>query len=65
MDHPPGTSGYVSADHRDNGVGTGGAVPETHGIGLSNMKERVEALNGSIHIQAENGFRIFITIPKK
>lgn len=36
-----------------------------HGIGLSNMKERVEALNGSIHIQAENGFRIFITIPKK
>ena len=50
---------------RDNGVGTGGAVPETHGIGLSNMKERVEALNGSIHIQAENGFRIFITIPKK
>lgn len=50
---------------RDNGTGAGGTIPEARGIGLSNMRERVEALNGSIHIQAEDGFRIFIAIPKQ
>ncbi|HEX2926653.1 MAG TPA: histidine kinase [Ruminiclostridium sp.] len=35
-----------------------------NGIGLSNITERVNALNGNIHINAENGFRIFISIPK-
>ena len=34
------------------------------GIGLLNMKERVSSLNGTIQIRTENGFRIFITIPK-
>lgn len=34
------------------------------GIGLSNMQNRVKALNGNIRIQAEQGFRIFITVPK-
>lgn len=33
------------------------------GIGLLSMEERVLALDGRIHIQAEHGFRIFITIP--
>ena len=32
------------------------------GIGLYNMRERVEALNGTIHINNENGFQIFISI---
>lgn len=34
------------------------------GIGLINMRERVEALNGTIHIYTEKGFRIQITIQK-
>ena len=34
------------------------------GIGLSNMKERVEALNGTLRIQTEQGFKIFISIKK-
>lgn len=34
------------------------------GMGLMNMRERVEALGGTIHIQTENGFRIFISIQK-
>ncbi len=33
------------------------------GIGLMNMEERVERLNGTIHITDSNGFRIFITLP--
>lgn len=34
------------------------------GIGLNNMKERVEALNGTLRIQTEQGFKIFISIRK-
>lgn len=35
------------------------------GIGLSNMRERIEALHGSIHFRNEQGFRIFISVPKQ
>ena len=34
-------------------------------IGLSNMKERVQALGGTFRIHTENGFVIFISIPKR
>ena len=34
------------------------------GIGLSNMKERVDALGGTISINNEHGFKIFISIRK-
>lgn len=46
----------------DNGTG---AVRSDRGIGLLNMRERVSALKGNIQIQTQNGFRIFITIPKE
>lgn len=36
-----------------------------HGIGLSNMEERITALGGTIRFSTENGFGIFITIMKK
>lgn len=35
------------------------------GIGLSNMRERIEALHGNIHFRNEQGFRIFISVPKQ
>ncbi len=35
------------------------------GIGLENMRERVEALHGTLRINTEKGFQIFITIPKQ
>jgi len=35
------------------------------GIGLENMKERVGTLNGTILITNENGFRIFVSVPKQ
>lgn len=46
----------------DNGTKKG--KPGEDGIGLSNMRERVEALNGTIRISSENGFKIFISIAK-
>lgn len=37
----------------------------TDGIGLENMKDRVDALNGTFTYSYKQGFRIFISIPKK
>lgn len=37
----------------------------TSGIGLSNMRDRVDALHGIIQITSENGVKIFISIPKQ
>ena len=34
------------------------------GMGLSNIRDRVKALGGTIQITQEKGFRIFVTIPK-
>ena len=49
----------------DNGKGCPDYSKNTTGIGLKNMRERVEALNGMLQIDGENGFRIFIMIPKQ
>lgn len=35
------------------------------GIGLFNMEERIRALDGNFHIDRTNGFKIFISIPKR
>lgn len=37
---------------------------ESSGIGIENMKKRVRMLGGTMQIQKETGFRIFITVPK-
>lgn len=34
------------------------------GIGLENMKERIEQLHGHFELTTEQGFRIFISVPK-
>lgn len=41
------------------------SMGEHAGMGLSNMKERIDALHGIFHISTERGFRIFISIPKE
>lgn len=46
---------------RDNGHVK---VARTDGMGLMNMADRVQALKGNINIQKNNGFEIFISIPK-
>lgn len=56
-EHP----GFYQLLIADNG--TGARIRE-QGIGLQNMKERVDALGGTIKITTENGFRILISIMK-
>lgn len=48
----------------DNGADVKNDLSES-GIGLSNMKERITKLNGQIHFYTENGFQIWITVPKE
>lgn len=46
----------------DNGTDISGTHSE--GIGLTNMRDRIKALNGNIKISTEKGFKISITILK-
>ena len=48
----------------DNGAGSCKAS-SGNGMGLANMKERIIKLNGQIHFHTENGFQIWITVPKE
>lgn len=36
-----------------------------NGIGLENMRERVESFNGNIRFSVDNGFRIFVSVKKQ
>lgn len=36
----------------------------SHGIGLENMQERVQALHGTFRTSIDNGFKVFASIPK-
>lgn len=71
-DNGGNTSGEISTA---NGVGVllsqsavsaGEETGNMHeGIGLSNMRERVETLHGTFRIHKEKGFQIFVSIPKQ
>ncbi len=47
----------------DNGAVT--SYDPENGIGLQNIRDRVDSFHGVMNITVKNGFRIFITIPKK
>lgn len=64
IEHP----GFYQLKISDNGT------PETinsttsgsgSGIGLTNIRERTEALNGTLQITTDKGFHIFVMIPKE
>lgn len=48
----------------DNGTKISSHTEDSPGIGLNNMKERINSIHGNIHITTDNGFRIFISVPK-
>lgn len=48
---------------QDNGQGSNEADPR--GIGLDNMRQRVEALGGIFRAEGKKGFKIFVSVPKQ
>ena len=38
---------------------------ENRGIGIRNMKERVDGFGGNLEIRMQGGWRIYITVPKQ
>ncbi|MCI7067839.1 MAG: histidine kinase [Butyrivibrio crossotus] len=50
---------------QDNGKTGKSMFHPDAGIGISNMEERVKALKGIITFGTQDGFRIFISVPKK
>lgn len=36
-----------------------------NGIGIKNIEDRIASINGSLNISSDNGFKIFISVPKK
>lgn len=54
---------FYQCSIRDNGRVD--KIKKNQGIGLLNMKERVEGLKGTFFLSHENGFHIMITIPKQ
>lgn len=58
-EHP----GFYQLFIGDNGM-VKKAKTQQDGIGLSNMRERVEMLGGTVNIDSENGFRIMINIAR-
>lgn len=57
-EHP----GFYQLIVKDNGTEI--KEGKTTGIGLTNMKERVDAFDGRFSVRKEKGFQIFVTIPK-
>lgn len=56
-EHP----GFYQLLIEDNGTNI---TVNSSGIGLENMEDRVTGLNGTFRTNIENGFRIFVSIPK-
>lgn len=55
---------YYQMLFQDNGSAAKEAG-DGRGMGLENMRVRVEALRGTMNVRSEQGFRIFISIPKE
>ena len=58
-EHP----GFYQLIIQDNGI-VENYNPDK-GIGIRNMVDRVSAFNGNVNINIDNGFKIFISIPKE
>lgn len=57
-------SNYYQLIIEDNGHTNAQFHKKRTGIGLKNMEDRIQSLQGLIYFSCENGFRIFISVPK-
>ena len=57
-EHP----GFYQLTIHDNGTDL--HLTDSPGIGLTNIRERVQSLSGTLQITTNSGFRLFVSIPK-
>ena len=57
---------YSNDNRSDKTVSTSGKNSDfsDFGMGLENIRGRAESVNGTLNISTENGFRVFVSIPK-
>lgn len=58
-------SNYYQLIIEDNGHPNFELHKKRNGIGLKNMEDRIQSLQGLIYFSCQNGFRIFISVPKQ
>ncbi len=58
-------SNYYQLIIEDNGHSNVEPHQKRAGIGLKNMEDRIQSLQGLIYFSCQNGFRIFISVPKQ
>lgn len=58
-------SNYYQLIIEDNGHSNVELHQKRSGIGLKNMEDRIQSLQGLIYFSCQNGFRIFISVPKQ
>ena len=56
--------GFYRIIIEDNGTLVKSQMGRQRGMGVSGMYDRINGLGGNINISCENGYRIFITLPK-
>lgn len=65
----PGLYQFCMEDNGTGNPGNSSTINRTetasNGMGLSNIRDRVKTLGGTVQITSGQGFRIFITIPKQ
>lgn len=57
-------AGRVSGTGWEGVPALGIAEPNSPGMGIANMQERVKNLNGILSISTEDGFQIFVSLPR-
>ena len=56
---------YLSEEGERRAYPVAGKESGTPGIGVTNMETRARNLGGTVRISEENGYRVFVSIPKK
>ena len=68
LNEHPSMYQLIIHDYTLNNQNESGWTPQQssadYGMGLENIRGRVESVNGTLNISTDNGFRVFVTIPK-
>lgn len=64
LNEHPSMYQLVIHDYSEKAKNSNSEIGDIRGMGLDNIRNRIESVNGNVLITNENGFRIFVTIKK-